>query len=100
MVDLGNSIEGFVPKRHAEKEDGSFINKGEKLEFKVIEFSKENKKILLSHSATYNDELKKEIEKKKKTTQKVIKKIQQDQKQSTLGDLDELSSLKNDLENQ
>ena len=44
MVDLGNAIEGFVPKRHAEKEDGSFISKGEKLEFKVIEFSKENKR--------------------------------------------------------
>ena len=65
LVDLGNAIEGFVPKRHAEKEDGSFISKGEKLEFKVIEFSKENKKILLSHSAIYNDELKKEIEKEK-----------------------------------
>ena len=100
LVDLGNAVEGFVPKRYSEKEDGSYIVKGEKLDFKVIEFSKENKKILLSHSATYNDELKKEIEKKKKTTQKVIKKIQQDQKQSTLGDLDELSSLKNDLENQ
>jgi len=100
LVDLGNAIEGFVPKRHAEKEDGSFISKGEKLEFKVIEFSKENKKILLSHSATYNDEIKKEVEKKKKTTKKVIRKIQEEQKQSTLGDLDELTTLKKDLENQ
>jgi len=100
LVDLGNGVEGFVPKRHSEKEDGSSIIKGEKLDFKVIEFSKENKKILLSHTSTYNDELKKELDKKKRSTKKVIKKIQADQKQSTLGDLDQLSSLKNDLENQ
>ncbi len=100
LVDLGNAVEGFVPKRYSEKEDGSYIVKGEKLDFKVIEFSKENKKILLSHSATYNDELNKEINKKKKTTKNVMKKIQAEQKQSTLGDLDELSALKNDLENQ
>ena len=100
LVDLGNGIEGFVPKRHSEKEDGSSITKGEKLDFKVIEFSKENKKILLSHTSTYNDELKKEADKKQRSTKKVIKKIQADQKQSTLGDLDQLSALKNDLENQ
>ena len=100
LVDLGNGIEGFVPKRHSEKEDGSSITKGEKLDFKVIEFSKENKKILLSHTSTYNDELKKEVDKKQRSTKKVIKKIQADQKQSTLGDLDQLSALKNDLENQ
>ena len=100
LVDLGNAVEGFVPKRYSEKEDGSYIVKGEKLDFKVIEFSKENKKILLSHSATYNDELNKEINKKKKTTKNVMKKIQAEQKQSTLGDLDGLSALKNDLENQ
>tara|TARA_B100000900_G_scaffold239641_1_gene203669 strand:+ start:4179 stop:6101 length:1923 start_codon:yes stop_codon:yes gene_type:complete len=100
LVDLGNGIEGFVPKRHSEKEDGSSITKGEKLDFKVIEFSKENKKILLSHTSTYNDELKKEADKKQRSTKKVIRKIQADQKQSTLGDLDQLSALKNDLENQ
>jgi len=100
LVDLGNGVEGFVPKRHSEKEDGSSIIKGEKLDFKVIEFSKENKKILLSHTSTYNDELKKELDKKKRSTKQVINKIQADQKQSTLGDLDQLSSLKNDLENQ
>ena len=54
---------------------------------------------MLSHSATYNDEIKKEVEKKKKTTKKVIRKIQEEQKQSTLGDLYELSTLKKDLEN-
>tara|TARA_B100001093_G_scaffold331603_1_gene316635 strand:+ start:45668 stop:47590 length:1923 start_codon:yes stop_codon:yes gene_type:complete len=100
LVDLGNGVEGFVPKRHSEKEDGSTITKGEKLDFKVIEFSKENKKILLSHTSTYNDEFKKEVDKKKRSTKKVIRKIQADQKQSTLGDLDQLSALKNDLENQ
>ena len=100
LVDLGNGVEGFVPKRHSIKEDGSSIIKGEKLDFKVIEFSKENKKILLSHTSTYNEELKKELDKKKRSTKKVIRKIQADQKQSTLGDLDQLSALKNDLENQ
>ena len=96
LVLLSEGVEGFAPKNHTEKENGSFIKEGEKLMFRVLEFSKENKRILLSHTSTF-----KEIEtseKKRKTVNKVLKKINLEHKQSTLGDLDELSALKNDLD--
>ena len=68
------------------------------MDFRVLEFSKENKRILLSHSIVFKEEMKQEKEKKQKATKKAMKKIEAQQKQSTLGDLDELSNLKKDLD--
>jgi len=96
LIQLEDEVEAFVPRRHMKKEDDSMLKEGDKLLFRILEFSKENKKILVSHSLTYSDE-KNEI---KKSNTKAIKKIQEDQKQSTLGDLDGLSSLKKDLDNE
>ena len=98
LVSLEGDVEAFNPKQHAQKQDGSFLLKGDELEFKVIEFSKENKKILVSHKATFNEEIDEKKKKSNNKTKKVIKKLQEEKKQSTLGDLEELSSLKDDLD--
>ena len=81
-------------------QDGSLVILNEKLKFKVIEFSKENKKILVSHTASFKDELLAASKKRAIKTKNVVKDIQNSQQQSTLGDLDSLSSLKDDLENE
>ena len=98
LVKLNNDVESFAPKRHLEKEDGSFAGLNETLKFRVIEFSKENKKILVSHTASFREGLIAEKKKKLAKTNEAVKDIQESQHQSTLGDLDSLNALKDDLE--
>ncbi len=97
LVDMGDSIEAFCSKRNLEKEDGNKAKVGESLDFKIIEFSKENKRILVSHISTHKQNVvdEKEIDTKKVKADKKIKapKVQK----TTLGDLDDLSVLKEDL---
>ena len=85
-VILNDDITAFVPNRHLEKEDGNKLKKGESAEFKVIEFNKDYKRVVLSHSAVYK-EMEQEIVKKakKKATKTEV---------STLGDIDALADLK------
>jgi len=98
VIALSEEVEAFAPKRHTEKEDGSSIVVGETLSFRILEFSKENKKILVSHTAIFKEELEAERKKSASAAKKVMKKLVDDKKQSTLGDLDQLSALKKDLE--
>jgi small subunit ribosomal protein S1 len=98
VIALSEEVEAFAPKRHTEKEDGSSITVGETLSFRILEFSKENKKILVSHTAIFKKELETERKKSASAAKKVMKKMVDDKKQSTLGDLDQLSALKKDLE--
>ena len=70
----------------------------EKLKFKVLEFSKDNKKILVSHTASFKDDLVQEKKRRASNTNKAVKEIQQSQQQSTLGDIEGLSALKDDLD--
>ena len=98
LVALEHGIEAFAPKRHLEKESGASAGVGEELDFKVLEFSKENKKILLSHTSTFKEEEEKEKKKAVKSTKKVVEKIQDTQQKSTLGDLDALSDIKDDID--
>jgi small subunit ribosomal protein S1 len=98
LVKLNNDVESFAPKRHLEKEDGSFAGLNETLKFRVIEFSKENKKILVSHTASFREGMLAEKKKKLAKTNEAVKDIQESQHQSTLGDLDSLNALKDDLE--
>ena len=98
VIALSEEVEAFAPKRHTEKEDGSSIAVGETLTFRILEFSKENKKILVSHTAIFKKELETERKKSASAAKKVMKKMVDDKKQSTLGDLDQLSALKKDLE--
>ena len=98
LVKLNNDVETFAPKRHLEKEDGSMATLNEVLNFKVIDFSKENKKILVSHTATFKEGMIEEKKKKVASTKSAVQKLQASQQQSTLGDLDSLNALKDDLE--
>tara|TARA_Y100001954_G_scaffold98537_1_gene107321 strand:+ start:1331 stop:3346 length:2016 start_codon:yes stop_codon:yes gene_type:complete len=98
LISLSEEVEAFSPIRHLEKEDGSKLTVGESSIFKVLEFSKENRRILVSHTSTFKDAEIKNKKQEKAATERAVKKIQQTQQKSTLGDLDELSNLKKDLE--
>ncbi|MCG8411474.1 MAG: 30S ribosomal protein S1 [Bacteroidales bacterium] len=102
VVALPYGVEGFVTPKHLVKEDGSAAKVDEKLEFKIIEFSKSSKKIILSHSRVFED-VKKDAEgaeKKQKATaaKKAVKKIKSNLEKTTLGDITELASLKSEME--
>lgn len=102
VIALPYGVEGFVTPKHLVKEDGSSAKVDEKLDFKVIEFSKSAKKIILSHSRVFEDEKKGEVaaERKQKATanKKAVKKIKTNLEKTTLGDISELASLKNEME--
>tara|TARA_B100001540_G_scaffold43916_1_gene39081 strand:- start:235 stop:2163 length:1929 start_codon:yes stop_codon:yes gene_type:complete len=100
LVSLDNEVEAFVPRKHAEKSDGSIITEGEQLSFRIIEFSKDNRKILASHTLTFREKDNEKKKKKKAEINKLTEKIESENQKSTLGDLDQLSSLKNDLDTQ
>jgi small subunit ribosomal protein S1 len=103
VISLPYGVEGFATPKHLVKEDKSQAKVDEKLEFKVIEFNKEAKRIILSHSRIFEDaqrggeeEEKKERSAKKKTTKKSDVATSQIEK-TTLGDIEELASLKSQL---
>jgi small subunit ribosomal protein S1 len=98
VVSLSEEVEAFVPKRHTEKEDGSTIVVAETLTVRVLEFSKENKKILVSHTVIFKEELEVERKKSAASAKNVMKKLEDDKKHSTLGDLDSLVALQKNLE--
>ena len=106
VVALPYGVEGFATPKHLVKEDGSQAQLDEKLEFKVIEFNKEAKRIILSHSRIFEDAAKAEerAEKKaatKKSTGKredVAPAIQNQAASTTLGDIDALAALKEQME--
>ncbi|MCK5823935.1 MAG: 30S ribosomal protein S1 [Ichthyobacteriaceae bacterium] len=92
-VILDEGVEGFIPSRHLVKEDGKSIVKGETAEFKVIEFNKDLKRIVLSHTNIF-----KEIEAKNVKENKSKATTNNDSEKSTLGDLDALAALKKKME--
>ncbi|MCQ2322935.1 MAG: 30S ribosomal protein S1 [Bacteroidales bacterium] len=105
VVSLPYGVEGFCPNRHLKKEDGTTAKNDETLDFKVIEFSKENKKIILSHSriweetkAVAEEAEAAEKEKAQKNTKRAVKQINDSVERTTLGDLDVLAALKENLE--
>lgn len=100
-VELPYGLEGQVLPKNLKKEDGSRAGEGETLEFKVLEFSKDDKRIVLSHSSVWNKEAEQPKASTKKSTGKkgnTLDKINQEVEKSTLGDLDALSALKDKME--
>ena len=97
-VILPYDVEAFAPMRHLDKEDKSKAKNGETLDFKVIEFSKESKKIIVSHTRTFQegkDEVRAEGDDKKgRATSKSVKQINESLEKTTLGDLDIFQKLK------
>jgi small subunit ribosomal protein S1 len=99
VLELPYGIEGFVNTKNLTKEDGSKPVVGDTLDFKVIEFSKGEKRILLSHTATYKEDEKAVTPKKKSTGGKKKASGSSNQEAtSSLGDLSALSALKEQME--
>ena len=70
---------------------------GEKLNFRILDFSLENKRILASHSVIFKKELEAERKRSAASTKKIMKKMENEKQKSTLGDLDSLVALKDDV---
>ncbi len=101
VVSLEENVEGFATPKHLVKEDGSQAQAGEVLPFKVIEFNKDSKRIILSHSRTFEDparEEKKAAAKKARAPKNDAPKIENVAASTTLGDIDALAQLKAQME--
>ncbi len=102
VIALSYGVEGFATPKHLVKEDGMLVKVDEKLLFKVIEFNKSAKKIIVSHSRIYEDEKKTDEapQKKKDTvkTKKPVKKSKSGSEKTTLGDITELAAIKEEME--
>ena len=104
VVALPYGVEGFATPKHLVKEDGSQAQLEEKLQFKVIEFNKDAKRIILSHSRIFEDAAKAEERAEKKAAKKANSKkeetpmVQNVAASTTLGDIDALAALKEQLE--
>lgn len=102
VVSLPYGVEGFVSPRHLVKEDGSTAKLDEKLNFKVIEFNKGAKKIVLSHTRVFEEGKKKGEELKRKgegaESKRGGRKIKANLEKTTLGDITDLAALKTEME--
>lgn len=105
VVALPYGVEGFCPARHAGKEDGSKLAVDEAIEFEVLEFNKESKKIIISHAKLHEAAAaeeaaaeKKQKVAKAKNTRKAVQNLNDKVEKTTLGDLDALSALKAQME--
>jgi len=91
-VEFNSDIIAFIPSRHLEKEDGSKLKKGEEAEFIIIEFSKEFKRVVASHTAVYKSE---EV----KNVKAAAKKASKSESKTTIGDTNEaLQALKDKMD--
>jgi small subunit ribosomal protein S1 len=106
IVSLPYGVEGICPAKHMRKEDGSNAKVEEQLDFKVIEFNKDAKKIVVSHLRTFEEGEDKPTTTKKTSkssgggsgTSKAVKDVNKNSEKSTLGDLDALAALKEKME--
>jgi small subunit ribosomal protein S1 len=92
-VEFGEDIVAFIPTRHLEKEDGKKLKKGETADFKVIEFNKEFKRVVASHTAIFREEEEKHVKAAVESSSS-----NNNSEKSTLGDIDALAELKAKME--
>ena len=98
-VEFSEDVQGFVPTRHLEKEDGKKLKKGDAIEFKVIEFNKEFKRIVASHTATFREEEEKNFKAaSNESSNNNVASSSNNAEKSTLGDIDALMELKARME--
>ncbi len=95
LLELPYGIEGFANTKHLTKEDGSKAEIGETLDFKVLEFTKEDKRIILSHTNTFKESKEKEATSSNPSAKE--DKVEEVSTKSTLGDLEALSQLKDEM---
>ena len=109
VISLPYGVEGFATPKHLVKEDGTQAVLEEKLSFKVIEFNKDAKRIILSHSRTFEDAAEKQTpaegeekpaKKAKKSTKKVEEPASNQMEKTTLGDIEGLAALKEQMDNE
>jgi len=107
IVALPYGVEGFCPAKHSVKEDGSVLKLDETADFKIIEFNKDNKRVVISHSRIWEDQRAEaraeefaNRKKEAKAASSAVKKVKDSVEKSTLGDLDVLAQLKEQLEDQ
>jgi small subunit ribosomal protein S1 len=100
ILELPYGLEGFCSVKNVAKADGGKAEVGESLDFKVLEFSKDDRRIVLSHKATWSNEEEDKVVAKPASKKpapskgKTIEKINNESEKSTLGDLDALAALK------
>lgn len=105
IIGLPYGVEGFCPARHLAKAEGGNLKAEDVADFKVIEFSKDAKRIVVSH-ARLHEEVKDEVRKADKAakkaesddTKKAVKKVKDSQEKTTLGDISALSDLKDKMD--
>ena len=105
VVLLPYGLEGYAPKKHTAKENGGYLAADDKVAFKVLEFNRNDKRILLSHARVWEDAkrqgeevVKTEKKQEAATATKKVKEIQKSIEKSTLGDLSALSDLKEKMD--
>jgi len=102
IIALPYGVEGFATPKHLVKEDGTSAVVDDKLNFKVIEFNKGSKKIIVSHSRVFEDEKKSTETAAKRseteTAKKATRKLKSSLEKTTLGDISELAALKEEME--
>jgi len=105
IIALPYGVEGFAPLRHLVKEDGSNAKTDETIDFKVLEFSKDSKKIIVSHTKIFQDASNEEKSKadtdnkrKERDQKKSVKQNNDNLERSTLGDIEALSNLKSEMQ--
>ncbi|MBE9468756.1 MAG: 30S ribosomal protein S1 [Bacteroidetes bacterium] len=98
VVALPYGIEGFVSKKNLIKEDKTLAKLDEELNFKVVEFYKSAKKIVVSHTKIFEDDVKADKVAKRKTASKATKKINEKIEKTTFADIAELVALKDEFE--
>ena len=90
VVTFTDGVEGFAPGRHLEKEDGTKLGKGDTSDFKVLEFSKEYRRVVVSHTAIFKEQ--------EKRNMKVAAKKSAEAEKTTLGDIGGLADLKKQMD--
>ena len=88
-------MEAFCPSRLLEKQDGTKIKKGEDAQFKVIEFNKEFKRVVVSHTGTFKDEERRNVKESSSSNKPAAS---SGDEKTTLGDIDALAELKKKME--
>ena len=102
VIALPYGVEGFATPRHLVKEDGTPVKLEDKLDFKVIEFNKSAKRIIVSHSRVYEDEKRTDESSKRRSenrsAKKAMKTTTDNAEKTTLGDISDLAALKTQME--
>ena len=98
IVSMPYGVEAYCPAKHMKKEDESYVGVDEKIQFKVIEFNKDSKKILVSHTKVWGEVQEKKAKAKSSKTSRAVKNINDAAEKTTLGDLDALAELKSKMD--